>query len=119
MRRSIDDLPLTIIRQEANLGYGGNQKVGYEWAIERGLDIVVLLHGDGQYAPELLPDIVAPLEKDTWFASGGPNYVADIAQMDTDEYLCVWVENTAGDSTNIVALPNGWDDVRASVRGAP
>jgi glycosyltransferase involved in cell wall biosynthesis len=62
-RQVRDDLPLTIIRQEANLGYGGNQKVGYEWAIERGLDIVVLLHGDGQYAPELLPDIVAPLER--------------------------------------------------------
>ena len=30
-------------------------------AIEDGLDIVVLLHGDGQYAPELLPEMVAPL----------------------------------------------------------
>ena len=42
-------------------GYGGNQKAGYRWAIEHGLDIVVLLHGDGQYAPEMLADIVAPL----------------------------------------------------------
>ena len=48
---------------ERNLGYGGNQKAGYRWAIEHGLDIVVLLHGDGQYAPELLPEIVAPLER--------------------------------------------------------
>ena len=44
-------------------GYGGNQKGGYRWAIEHGLDIVVLLHGDGQYAPELLPEMVAPLER--------------------------------------------------------
>jgi glycosyltransferase involved in cell wall biosynthesis len=58
----VDDLPLTIIRHPRNLGYGGNQKSGYRWAIERDLDIVVLLHGDGQYAPELLPQIVAPLE---------------------------------------------------------
>jgi 2-polyprenyl-3-methyl-5-hydroxy-6-metoxy-1,4-benzoquinol methylase len=57
------DLPLTVIRQDANLGYGGNQKVGYQWAIEKDLDIVVLLHGDGQYAPELLPEMVAPLEQ--------------------------------------------------------
>ncbi|MCC5950880.1 MAG: methyltransferase domain-containing protein [Acidimicrobiia bacterium] len=56
------DLPLTVIRQEHNLGYGGNQKVGYRWAIDHDLDVVVLLHGDGQYAPELLPDIVRPLE---------------------------------------------------------
>ena len=52
------DLPLTVVRHPRNLGYGGNQKAGYRWAIENGLDIVVLLHGDGQYAPEILPDIV-------------------------------------------------------------
>jgi glycosyltransferase involved in cell wall biosynthesis len=57
------ELPLEIIRQPRNLGYGGNQKAGYRWAMEHDLDIVVLLHGDGQYAPELLPDMVAPLER--------------------------------------------------------
>lgn len=57
------DLPLTIVRHPQNLGYGGNQKAGYRMAIEHGLDIVVLLHGDGQYAPESLPDLVAPLER--------------------------------------------------------
>ena len=58
-----DDLPLTVIRHPHNLGYGGNQKAGYRLAQEYGLDIVVLLHGDGQYAPECLEEIVAPLER--------------------------------------------------------
>jgi glycosyltransferase involved in cell wall biosynthesis len=58
------DLPLHVFRNEFNRGYGGNQKAGYRWAIDNGLDIVVLLHGDGQYAPEILPDIVAALEND-------------------------------------------------------
>jgi glycosyltransferase involved in cell wall biosynthesis len=57
------DLPITVVRHPRNLGYGGNQKAGYHWAIEQDLDIVVLLHGDGQYAPELLPEMVAPLER--------------------------------------------------------
>jgi 2-polyprenyl-3-methyl-5-hydroxy-6-metoxy-1,4-benzoquinol methylase len=57
------DLPLTVIRHETNLGYGGNQKAGYRLAIKERLDIIVLLHGDGQYAPESLPEIVAPLER--------------------------------------------------------
>jgi glycosyltransferase involved in cell wall biosynthesis len=57
-------LPLEVIRQTRNLGYGGNQKAGYRQAIEEGLDIVVMLHGDGQYAPEALPEIVAPLIRD-------------------------------------------------------
>ncbi|MBK5223263.1 MAG: methyltransferase domain-containing protein [Acidimicrobiia bacterium] len=63
--REQSDLPLTVVRTPQNLGYGGNQKVGYQWAIENDLDIVVLLHGDGQYAPEMLPAVVAPLENDT------------------------------------------------------
>ena len=58
------DLPIEVVRHPQNLGYGGNQKAGYDWAIENDLDIVVLLHGDGQYAPELLPEMVAPLERD-------------------------------------------------------
>jgi 2-polyprenyl-3-methyl-5-hydroxy-6-metoxy-1,4-benzoquinol methylase len=58
-----NDLPLTVIRHRENLGYGGNQKAGYRLAIEHELDIIVLLHGDGQYAPECLEDIIAPLER--------------------------------------------------------
>jgi glycosyltransferase involved in cell wall biosynthesis len=54
-------LPLNIVRHAANLGYGGNQKFGYRWAIDNGVDIVVLLHGDGQYAPEELSRMVQPI----------------------------------------------------------
>lgn len=53
---------LTVHRNEKNQGYGGNQKVGYRYAIDRGFDIVALVHGDGQYAPEALPALLAPLE---------------------------------------------------------
>jgi glycosyltransferase involved in cell wall biosynthesis len=55
---------LKIFRNQTNLRYGGNQKKGYEYAIERGLDIVVMLHGDVQYAPEKIPDLIEPLLKD-------------------------------------------------------
>src|SRR3546814_20541544 len=62
-RETFGDLPLTVVRHDENLGYGGNQKWGYRWAMEHGLDVVVLLHGDGQYAPELLPDMVRSEER--------------------------------------------------------
>jgi glycosyltransferase involved in cell wall biosynthesis len=71
------DLPLTIVRHPANLGYGGNQKAGYRMAIEHGLDIVVLLHGDGQYAPECLEQIVAPLERGECDAVFGSRMLID------------------------------------------
>ena len=46
---------VTVFRTPFNRGYGGNQKLGYLHAIRQGYDYVVLLHGDGQYAPEYLP----------------------------------------------------------------
>ncbi len=43
----------TIIRHNRNLGYGGNQKTCYTAALEHGADIVVMVHPDYQYAPNL------------------------------------------------------------------
>lgn len=43
----------TIIHPE-NLGYGGNQKTCYRTALERGADIVIMLHPDYQYTPLLI-----------------------------------------------------------------
>ncbi|MFA5264886.1 MAG: glycosyltransferase [Opitutaceae bacterium] len=52
---------LTVLANPKNQGYGGNQKVGYLYAIEQKFDIVALVHGDGQYAPEMLPALLAPI----------------------------------------------------------
>lgn len=54
---------LTVLANPVNQGYGGNQKLGYRYAINHGFDHVVLLHGDAQYAPEILPEMLAPLIK--------------------------------------------------------
>jgi glycosyltransferase involved in cell wall biosynthesis len=54
---------VTVLRTPFNRGYGGNQKLGYLHAIRESWDYVVLLHGDGQYAPELLPQIVLALDR--------------------------------------------------------
>ncbi|MBU6392430.1 MAG: glycosyltransferase family 2 protein, partial [Planctomycetes bacterium] len=53
--------PITILYNDENQGYGGNQKLGYSYAIKNKFDIVVLLHGDGQYAPEYIPVLIKPL----------------------------------------------------------
>jgi len=52
---------LHVLFNPVNQGYGGNQKIGYHFAIQQGFDYVALVHGDGQYAPECLPDLVRPL----------------------------------------------------------
>jgi glycosyltransferase involved in cell wall biosynthesis len=50
--------PVHVLKNPINQGYGGNQKIGYHYAIEFGFDYVALIHGDGQYAPEALPDLM-------------------------------------------------------------
>ena len=63
---------ITVLRNPENQRYGGNQKLGYRYAIDNGFDFVALVHGDGQYAPECLPELLAPLiagEADAVFGS--------------------------------------------------
>jgi glycosyltransferase involved in cell wall biosynthesis len=66
------EIRLTVLRNEYNQGYGGNQKVGYGFAIANGFDYVAMVHGDGQYAPEELPRLLQPMldgEADAVFGS--------------------------------------------------
>ncbi|KAA0891322.1 glycosyltransferase family 2 protein [Oryzomonas rubra] len=48
-------LGIRTIVHERNTGYGGNQKTCYRTALERGADIIVMLHPDYQYTPRLIP----------------------------------------------------------------
>ncbi|MBN1270310.1 MAG: glycosyltransferase [Kiritimatiellae bacterium] len=52
---------LVVIRNRVNRRYGGNQKLGYQYALDQSLDAVVMLHADGQYAPEHLPRMLEPI----------------------------------------------------------
>ena len=51
-------LGLTVVAHPKNLGYGGNQKTCYRAALEHGAGIVVMLHPDYQYPPQILPAMV-------------------------------------------------------------
>lgn len=55
------EIQLTVLYNPENQGYGGNQKLGFQYAIEKDFDVVVLLHGDGQYAPEVLEKLILPV----------------------------------------------------------
>ena len=46
----------TIVhRHDKNKGYGGNQKSCYTIALENGADIIIMVHPDYQYTPQLIP----------------------------------------------------------------
>ena len=59
--RLAKDLGVFAVRHDYNKGYGGNQKTCYRLALERGADIVIMLHPDYQYTPKLLLPMVSML----------------------------------------------------------
>lgn len=48
------ELGIHTLLHDHNRGYGGNQKTCYRAALDRGADIVVMLHPDYQYTPRLV-----------------------------------------------------------------
>jgi glycosyltransferase involved in cell wall biosynthesis len=50
---------VTVYVHEHNLGYGGNQKTCYRLALEKGADVIVMVHPDYQYTPKLIPAMVS------------------------------------------------------------
>ncbi len=83
----------TVLRTPENQGYGGNQKLGYRYAIENNFDIVALLHGDGQYAPEKLPALLAPLIADQADAVFGSRMIDKQAARAGGMPLYKWLGN--------------------------
>jgi len=47
-------LGIPLVVHPDNLGYGANQKTCYAHALDRGADIIVMLHPDYQYSPKLI-----------------------------------------------------------------
>ena len=52
---------IDLIWHPTRVGYGGNQKTCYLEALQRGADVVVMLHPDGQYDPALIPKLCEPI----------------------------------------------------------
>jgi len=53
--------PCDAILHPANRGYGGSVKSAFQWALDHNFDYIAVLHADGQYSPEKLPELIAGL----------------------------------------------------------
>jgi glycosyltransferase involved in cell wall biosynthesis len=56
------EMGLTVIAHPENRGYGGNQKTCYQYALDRGADVVVMIHPDYQYDARVIPHAVGLVE---------------------------------------------------------
>ena len=56
---------LVALTHPINRGYGAAEKTLLSYALEEGADVGIVLHSDGQYSPEKIPDLLAPFDRDT------------------------------------------------------
>lgn len=54
-------LNLPVVVHKKNLGYGGNQKTCYKEALNRGAEIIVMIHPDYQYDATLIGELIKPI----------------------------------------------------------
>ena len=55
------ELSIHLVWHPHQTGYGANQKTCYLEALQHDADVVVMLHPDGQYEPELIPSMIEPI----------------------------------------------------------
>jgi glycosyltransferase involved in cell wall biosynthesis len=56
---------LVVLNHEVNRGYGEAEKTLLRYAVKEGAGAGILLHSDGQYSPEKIPELLAPLDEDS------------------------------------------------------
>ncbi len=59
-------LKITTFMHKVNFGYGRNQKTCYREALALGADILVMVHADYQYSPELVTSMAGMLAYDVY-----------------------------------------------------
>jgi glycosyltransferase involved in cell wall biosynthesis len=52
---------LDVVHHKINRGYGGAQKTGLKRGLDLGAGVFAIVHSDGQYAPELVLDLMKPI----------------------------------------------------------
>jgi len=55
---------LTVLTHARNRGYGVAEKTLLSYALKEKADVGIILHADGQYSPECIPDLLRPFDED-------------------------------------------------------
>lgn len=94
-RRLMEEFPkMTVVRHPGNRGYGAAQKTAFDWTVDNGGDIAVMLHSDGQYPPEFLVPMLQPFEDGAEVVGGSRILFGDMREggmSRTRYYGTIWL----------------------------
>lgn len=57
-----ESLGINVITHNKTMGYGANQKTCYSYALDKGYDIIIMLHPDYQYDARLVDVLIKPIK---------------------------------------------------------
>jgi len=84
-----------LIKNEKNNGYGGVQKIAFNYALKNNFDYVIMLHGDDQYEPEKIPEFILNLLNDDVDAVFGSRFINPKAPLKDGMPLNRYIGNRA------------------------
>ena len=68
---------LKVFRHNKNLFFGGNKKAACNYAIKHNMNIITILHSDGQYPPEKINELIKPIEEGKAQAVSGSRFLGN------------------------------------------
>ena len=108
------ELGVAVVSHEQSKGCGAAQKSGYKEAIRRNADLVVMVHGDNQYDPSLVPQFVARISEEGYDVVTGTRMVMGDALKNgmpiwkfIPNRFLTWLENLIF-RTNLTDYHNGY-----------
>ena len=78
------ELGLELFVHNRNYGYGANQKTCYRLALAADADIIIMIHPDYQYTPQLIPAMAALVGRGTAFMCVGSHSARLTTRVSTD-----------------------------------
>lgn len=115
---TVDNVPLTVIKNNKNLGFSGGHNVSIQYALGKGADYVLILNNDTYVDKNFLSELIKSAEKDNKVGILSPKiYFAPGFEFHKDKYnkddlsKVFWYAGGEMDWKNIIGHHRGVDEV--------
>jgi len=78
IKKKINKAKINLISNKTNKGYGGVQKIAFNYAIKKNFKYIIMLHGDNQYPADKILLLIRPLVTNKFDAVFGSRMINSI-----------------------------------------
>ncbi|MBZ0316242.1 MAG: glycosyltransferase family 2 protein [Anaerolineae bacterium] len=118
--KAVDDGRLMVICNPSNMGVGGSMMVGYQAAIQAGMDIIVKVDGDGQMSMSHMPHLLDAIVEEGYDYAKGNRFIEgdSLASMPrirlVGNIILTFLTKLASGYWHVFDPQNGYTAIRAT-----